>query len=380
MGVEPEGGGVRVCHVIHNLQPGGAEALLVDLARSAAQAGLELSVVQLVDHPDPSTSDRLRALDVPVVSLGLSSRWDPRAFPRALRALRRLDPAVVHTHLKHADLVGGAVAHRLGVPHVSTLHLIEADVGPLGRAKRWLAGQGRRFAALTIAVSEAQREWYLASFPADPARVVTIRNGVTRPEQEAAGRLAGLREEWQVGRADVLAVNVAVMRPGKGHEDLLQAAARLPEDSCLRLVLVGDGENRASLERLVDQDPRLTGRVRFAGFRSDVATVLQAADLVVHPTHADALPTALIEALATGTPAVATRVGGVPEVVGDAGELVEVGDVAALAATMDALARDPGRREELSARARRRFDEEFDADRWARRLRERYAELLRSHA
>ena len=79
-----------------------------------------------------------------------------------------------------------------------------------------------------------------------------------------------------------------------------------------------------------------------------VPTVLQAADLLVHPTYADALPTSLIEALATGTPTIATRVGGVPEVVGDSGELVGVGDVAALTESMVALAGDPDRRHQMS--------------------------------
>ena len=93
----------------------------------------------------------------------------------------------------------------------------------------------------------------------------------------------------------------------------------------MRFVLAGSGPEEARLRARVEA-AGLAGRVVFAGFREDVAGLLAAADLVVHPSHADALPTALIHALAAGVPAVATRVGGIPEIVGDdAGVLVPAG-------------------------------------------------------
>jgi glycosyltransferase involved in cell wall biosynthesis len=115
----------------------------------------------------------------------------------------------------------------------------------------------------------------------------------------------------------------------------------------------------------------------FAGFRDDVAGLLAAADLVVHPSHADALPTALIHALAAGVPAVATRVGGIPEIVGDgAGVLVPPAEPAALAAAVRALTGDPGRRQEMGEAARERFADQFEGTAWARRLAALYAEVL----
>ncbi len=367
---------VRVCHLIHSMGPGGAESMLVELARAGHAGGLEVCVIHLVDHDDDRNVRLVRDCGVPVVSLGLDSRWDPRAFSRALRAVRDFDPSVVHTHLKHADLVGGFVARRLSLPHVSTLHLIEDSVSGMPRGKRWIAGRARRKADRTIAVSDAQRDWYLGTFDADPARVTTVHNGVSDPGRVDDATLSALRRELGVTeRRPVLAVNIAVMRPGKGHEDLLRAVAALPESSPVAMALVGDGALRNDLEREVTRDPRLADRIHFAGFRTDVPSLLQAADLLVHPTHADALPTSLIEALATGTPVIATRVGGVPEVVGDSGELFDVGDVAALTRSLEDLAADPERRRELSVRARRRFETEYDVTIWVRRLAELYAEV-----
>jgi glycosyltransferase involved in cell wall biosynthesis len=369
---------MHACHLIHGLGSGGAENVLVDLARVSRDAGLELSVIALMDTTGARHAEELRALGVPVHSLGLTSRWDPRAFARALRVVRALAPDVVHTHLKHADLVGAVVARRLHLPWVSTLHVIEAGTGPVGRGKRWVAGEvRRRWAARTVAVSDAQRDWYLHTFPADPAAVVTVHNGVLPeviPDEHARSEL---RASLHVAPDAVLALAVAVMRPGKGLEDLLAAAAMLPVVSAVQVVLAGDGADRASLETLAAADPRISARVRFVGYRTDVPALMQAADLVVHPSHADALPTVLMQAMAAGRPVVATDVGGIPEIVGDeAGVLVPPGAPARLAAEIDALAGDPARRAAMGTAGGLRFAKMFDAHTWARELVGLYEEVL----
>ncbi|MDP8977772.1 MAG: glycosyltransferase family 4 protein, partial [Actinomycetota bacterium] len=141
-----------------------------------------MSVVSLVPPRDGDHVRELRDLGVPVRTLDLEGRWDPRGFARATAAVTALRPDVLHSHMKHADLVGARVAHRAGVPLVSTLHLVEDAVTPVGRVKRRLAARARmRAAAHTVTVSEALRRWYLATFGADPGRVSTVRNGVLPP-------------------------------------------------------------------------------------------------------------------------------------------------------------------------------------------------------
>ena len=412
---------MRVAHLIHGLEPGGAEALLVDLARAAPGAGLEIAVMPLVRVTDDRYVRALRDLGVPVLGLDLPTRWDPRAFGAALRRLRGWRPDVLHTHLKHADLVGAVAARVTRTPQVSTLHVIEDGRTPMLRAKRRLAAAARLSTArATITVSDAQRRWYLGAFPsADPARVVTVPNGVADPydgrDPDVArakiraelgcapatwpatdpgradgarespptepGRAGGAREtpRTEPGRADgeVLIAQVAVARPGKGHATLLDALRRLP-DLPVRLAVAGDGPLRAELEAGAAD---LGDRVRFLGHRDDVPDLLAAADIVAHPSEFEALPTALIEALGAGRPVVATEVGGIPEVVtAETAAFVPVGDAAALAAELRALAADPQRRAALGAAARRRFEARFDARVWARRLADLYADVLQGGA
>jgi len=365
---------LRVCHLIHSLGPGGAEHVLVDLAEVAALANIDLSVVSLM--PFPATEGHvadLRDRGATVASVGLSSRWDPRAFGRAVRVIEAQRPDVLHTHLKHADLVGAVAARRLRIPMVSTLHLIENTATPVGRGKRWLGAQARlRAADVTIAVSDALRCWYLESFAAEPARVVTLRNGVSAHPVSPESRSL-VRTELGIGTATTVVTNLAMMRPGKGHEDLIEAVRLLGPELDVVVVLAGDGPQRVPLEALAhrfDPDGR---RILFAGFRRDVSALLSASDIVVHPTLFDALPTALIHALAAGLPSVASDVGGVPEIVTPAtGVLVGPGRPDEIARALRELVCAPRRREEMGIAARARFDAEFAAPIWVRRLRDIY--------
>lgn len=364
---------VRACHLIHHLAPGGAEHVLVDLASVAAGTGMDMSVVSMMPLDGHRYPEVLQAAGVQVHSLELHSWWDPRG-PRRLAALiDELAPDLLHSHLKHADVVAGRVAHTVGLPHVSTLHVIEDQVGGLAARKRDLAARARiRSASLTIAVSEALRSWYLRTYPEDPARVVTIHNGVPSPPAfDESDRLA-VRSEIGVPPEAVMATMVAVMRPGKGHEVLLRAAA---ETDDVVFVIVGDGPRLTEVRRAAAGLG--AGRVVFTGFREDVPRLLAASDIVVHPTLFDALPTALIQGLAAGIPAVASEVGGIPEIVTPGtGYLVPPGEPAALASSLRSLAGDADARRWMGKAARERFDEAFDGAAWSARLVATYRTLI----
>lgn len=376
----PDGGPrrppLRVAHVIHSLGPGGAESVLVDLAAAAGSAGLELLVIALSPTPQPVHAAALRALGVPVVELELP-RWDPRALPGTLAALRSFRAELVHTHLKHADLIGAAAGRRLGLPVVSTLHIVEdAPAGSLGRAKR-AAGLAvrRRTAARTIALSDAQRGWYRALTGSED-RLVVLPNGVADPGATDRSRRLAVRAELGIDEATPLIVSAALMRPEKGHDLLLDAVSRLSADRPPVALLAGDGVLRPELEARVRADERLAARVRFLGYRADVPALFAAADLVLHTSLADALPTSVMQALAVGVPVVATRVGGIPDIVGEDAGLLVPPEPAAVAHAVDRLLGDAGLRIAMGAAGRRRFLEEFEATGWAHRLRALYDAVL----
>ncbi|WP_392465420.1 glycosyltransferase [Arsenicicoccus cauae] len=374
---KPADAPTTVVHVIHSLGAGGAENVLVELARTAPDAGLRIVVVGLSDAEDDRNAHRLAEAGATVYQLH-AGRYDLGAVRRLAAIVRRERGDVVHTHLKHADLVGGLAARLVGVPAVSTLHVIESD--PRGAAHRARV----RAAVLAratlfdrvVALSEAQRAWY-SSFHA-PTPVVPVPNGVREPAPPSpTGARAALRAELGVDDRTLLGVTVSLMRPEKGHAVALAAVRLLPADLPFVLALAGDGPLLDTVRAEVEVDPQLHERVRVLGYRSDVDDLLRAADLVVHPSHEDALPTSLISALATGTPVVATRVGGIPDIVGDdAGILVPPDDPAALAAAVADLARDPGRREACGLAGRARYDSTFAAPVWVSRLRTLYDQLL----
>jgi glycosyltransferase involved in cell wall biosynthesis len=367
---------LRVAHLIHSLGPGGAESVLVELADAAEAAALDLTVIALSPTERPVHAESLRARGVPVVELNLA-RWDPRAFSRAISALRTIGPAVVHTHLKHADLVGAVAGRVLGLPVVSTLHVVE-DV-PDGLVAKYKRTAGlvvrRRTAARTIALSARQRDWY-QSLVGNADGLVVLPNGVADPAPVDAAARARLRAQLGAVDGRPLVVSASLMRPEKGHDLLLDAVSLLPGDVRPVVALAGDGELRPALEARVAANPVLRDRIRFLGYRDDVPALLGAADLVMHTSLADALPTAVMQALAVGSPVVATDVGGIPDIVGDDAGVLTPPEAQPIATALRMLLNDDALRKRMSVAGRERFLARFESGRWAVNLRELYDAVL----
>lgn len=368
----PGGSVLRVCHVVDELHPAGTDDVLVDLASAAPSAGLELTVLALAGDTDTGRGRALCDAGARVESLRLSHSWDVRGLSRGLAAVRRLEPAVIHTHLGYADLVGSYVARRLRLPHVSTLPVLGDDVATPSAARRQLAALGRS-PSRVIAVSDAQRGWYEASHPERAELLTTVPNGVAPPRPMPAERRKQVRDGLGLAPRAVFVLTVAPMRPGMGHDTLLDAVRLLPPRSPVQVALAGDGELWSGLELAVRADPRLDGRVQLLGNRDDVPDLLQAADLLVQPSHVDASSTILMRGLAAGVAIVATDVGSLPEIVAPGtGVIVSARDPAALAAALGGLATSHERRVAMGRAGRVRFRREFAATVWARRLREVY--------
>ncbi len=374
---------LRVHILIDSLTWGGAEMLLADLAAGAPSAGIELSVGYLRSvNGDPAVSG-LRAQGIEPELVAAGGMVEPGAVLRLRHHLERVRPDLVHTHLTLADVLGTLAARSLGLPSVSTIHLLArrptgrvADASLSGTAKARIAAFVRRHAGTgVIAVSDAAREAYLETGWDLARRVVTVHNGIAREPSAQAGRK--IRSELGLEPDALVVSTVTVLRAGKGHDVVFESMRELlPRFPQLRLVVLGDGSASSEIRELA----RPLGEAAiFTGHRSDVMAVLAATDVLLHPTLMDAFPTALLEAAAALVPVIATSVGGIPEIVLDAntGFLLSFPPTAGeLTERLGLLLADAGLRRSFGERAHERFLRLFTAERWAESLRAVYDAIL----
>ena len=360
--------------LIDSLGRGGAETLLADYAVGARAAGISVSVGHL--HPLTETAGRLRELGIEPTCVPISGLLRV-ADHRSVRAhLAAVAPDLLHTHLGSSDVLGGAGARALRIPSVSTVHVMDWIWlrGVRDRLKlRLIAAARHHFATRVIMVSDAARESYLARGWDRPDRVVTVHNGVVDRSSPGTGR--EIRRQLGIASDELVVAMVGVLRGGKGH-GVAAGAVRLLRERFpkLRLLILGDGPDRDTIECSTRD---LGDRIVFGGFRDDVQSVLDAVDVLVQPSSFDAFPTAVLEAMAARVPAVATAVGGIPEIIddGESGYLIAAPRDAETPASAEELARaltpllgDRELRLRIGHRGRERFEARFTADRWLERL------------
>lgn len=371
---------LRVHVLIDSLNWGGAETLLADYAAGAPAADIELSVGYLQDINGSPSAAALRARGVEPELIGVRKLLDAESVWRVRRHLAAVRPDVVHTHLGAADVHGTMAARSLGLPTVSTIHLVAApSLRSLDRreaARERLMATARRYGSRrVIAVSDAARDAYLDAGLDRASHITTVHNGIAARAPQRSR--AELRAELGIPADAPVVAMVSVLRGGKGHDVALAATAALRETHPqLRLLIVGDGPQRAEVEA---QAAPLGDAVVLTGFRRDIVELLGASDILLLPSRMDAFPTSLLEAGSVGVPAVATRVGGIPEIVtdGETGLLIDAPPNAeAIAAAVGRLLDDAPLRARLGAGARERFDAQFTAERWATRCRAIYDDVL----
>lgn len=376
MSVNARADRLHVLILIDSLRTGGAEMLLSDFASGARESGLTVSVASLTGFEGSPAAERLRREGVDPVEIDMRGLVSPQSLRSVRRHIRRTAPDLVHTHLDYADALGGLAARSLGIPSLSTVHVMRwQSEGARDRLRhRLLRVARRRSAKVIVAVSEASRDAMIAARIGPPEAIVTIRNGVEAVPDPGGGRR--VRAELGIGPEERVVSHISVLRAGKGHELTAAATARLLERGLdARLLLVGDGPDREAIERRFEP---LGSRALALGHRDDVMAVLDASDVVIAPSHFDAFPTVLLEAMAAAVPIVATAVGGIPEIVvdGETGLLIEP-SAEGLATALAGVLGDPELRSRFGRAARERYEREFTAARWAGRMETLYRDILR---
>jgi glycosyltransferase involved in cell wall biosynthesis len=282
---------------------------------------------------------------------------------------RSIDAAIVHTCDLYANIFGLPGAALAGVP-VRIANRREILTGDKSRAQLRSQRLAYRAAHAVVANSSAARD-QLAREGVPAGKLRLIANGLD------AGRFVPVTMRRNIRRI----VMVANLRPEKGQDTLLAAAprilARYPDAS---FTFVGDGPRREALE-LLTRALGISERVRFMGEGRDVAAILAAHDLFVLPSRSEAFPNALIEAMATGLPVVATAVGGIPEVVrpGINGQLVRPDDERVLADAVLTLMDNPAAAAALGRAARADVERHYTIDRMVERFEQLYLAEIETH-
>ncbi|HEU0107593.1 MAG TPA: glycosyltransferase [Vicinamibacteria bacterium] len=344
----------RLLFVINDLARAGAETQLVELALRLDPRRFDRRIVLLKERND--FADRLSASGIEVLPLRRRGWWDIRMPWRLWRVIRAWRPDVVHSFLFLSNAVTAPVARAAGVPTLilSQRCSYEATVPPRWRRiARWTHRLADRVVVNSRAALEEERR---AGARADTT--MHIPNGVDVPEDGPPTRASlGLPE-------GPLVVAVGQLEEIKGHRYLVEAWPEVVRaHPAARLVLVGDGPRRLALQEQA-RGLGVDGSVVFLGFRPDGRRYAAAADVVVQPSLTEGMPNAVLEAMAAKRSVVATRVGGVPDLIedGETGRLVPPADARALAAAIAGLLADRTERLRLGGAARARVGREFSVE------------------
>ncbi|HWJ32102.1 MAG TPA: glycosyltransferase family 4 protein [Gaiellaceae bacterium] len=381
--------------VIARLNMGGPALHVAYLTAGLRERGYDTKLVAgSLARGEDSMAFVADARDVDIIRIDelgreISPLRDLLATVKLARLIRRERPDILHTHTAKAGTVGRVAAMLAGrhappiVVHTFHGHVLRGYFGPLRSRvfrllERWLASH----TTMLIAVSPQVRDDLVALGVAPPERFVVIRLGIELGERvtgEQDGRVES-RRYLGIEQGRFAVGWIGRMTAVKRTDDVLVAFKRLREEGVdAVLCMVGDGPDRPHLEKRAHE----LGIVRdtlFLGYQEDVAPFYAAFDALVLPSSNEGTPVSAIEALAAGRPVVATRVGGVPDVVVEAedGFLVEPGATGDIADRLAQLARDPELRERMGRAGRERVLSRYavnrlvdDVDRLYRALLER---------
>jgi len=369
---------VRPVHVLlfcHTLEPGGAERVVLSIAQGLDRRKFAPVACAFKNGPLLAT---FRQLNIPVFVFDRRAR-DPRNACDLLRIIRTHRIHILHSHAFTASVWGRLIGTLAHVPVLlTTEHTIASAKTRLQRSVDRLLSP---LADKTIAVSDAVRQSHIVEEKIQPAKIVTIYNGISpwhESNVEKHPARASLQEEFRLPPHARILATVGRLALPKGHGVLLEAF-RLVQQSHPDTYLLVAGEG--PLEGQLRHSAATLGiekKVIWAGFRPDARRILAAADVCVVPSIREGFSLALLEAMSVGRPIVASDVGGNAEALNgnECGVLVRPGDPTALAQAIASILSDLPRGTALGLKAHTRFHNCFTIQRMIQHLETLYESLL----
>lgn len=351
----PPKGRIHVLQVIGNAIVGGMESYVMRLIEGLPR---ERFVVTALCPDESALAERLRALDVEVVITPMPDNPPWCSIQLACSLVTSGSISVLHAHLPNAHVLAGIVGKLVNRPVLSTIHgrqltPLDVEVQRVVGSHLSLVCRQSYFHALGMGINAAQLSCILSGVDTERFSPPAVRAG--GPLRAALGLAASVPLVGFVGR----------LSPEKGPEVFVRAALLLAHTAPhARCVIVGDGPMRPRIADMIER-LGLSAHVHMIGTCDDMPSIYAQLDVLVSSSHSEAMPLALMEGMACGLPVVATRVGGVPELVvqGETGWLVEAGDFEGIAAHVVTVLQ-PDRQARMGAAARRRAVERFSLPVW----------------
>ncbi len=339
---------IKIIHVISELNYGGAERLLLDLGRKIDKSKFDFQVVTIGRGGKLVRDFNVAEIKVTVISKHFKGDWT--VVRRLKQFFKQEKPDIVHLHLFGGEFWGGWAAKLAKVPVIiGTKH----DVLPDPFIKKILLGQVRKFYSRIVAISNASRD-FLVKFNKYPGEKITvIYNGIDMSKFS--------KEAPPILRHDkVTFCSVGRLVPLKNHRTLVRACKYLKRDDW-QLYLVGDGSERSKLQEMVTQQ-KMEEKILFTGFIPDIREYLEKSDVFVLASRSEGMGLSVIEAAALGKFVVASRVGGVPEIITDGvnGRMFEPNDLESLVNIMNWIFTHRDEAQKMAVKLQSRVHEKFD--------------------
>ena len=345
-----EEGSLRVLHLVSSGGLYGAEQVVLNLAR-ARHVVAYVGALHNTHSPNVDMIDEARRRGLKTVLFDSRGRVDLRTVFQISRFLKTERIDILHTHGYKSDIVGCLAATVAQTRWVATNHVWHPLTAKL-RLYVSLDAFLLRFARRVVAVSSEIRQ-DLISTKVAPAKIRVIDNGIDVDRFRRPQPTDTLKSSLRIGKRDTVVTIVGRLSPEKGHKAFLEAARRVSSNrDHVKFLIVGDGALLADL-RTEAARLKLQERVVFTGFRTDMPEIYAITDVLVNASSIEGLPMTILEAMASRVPVIATRIGGVPDIIRDqeTGLLFDAGDVDALTTRMESLVDDAAERLRLAAAA-----------------------------
>ncbi len=352
---------IKVIHIISDTNIGGAGRWLLNFLKHVDTKVFEIKVILPVESLLENEIFKLNSQDIKVIEVdGMGDRsFDISVMYALYKILKDEGPAIVHTH---ASLTGRIAAKLVGVRYIiHTKHCID-ETPPKGVKLCISSFVNNILSDRVIAVSEAVKK-NLIEAGLDRKKIITIYNGIEVLKELSTDEKEGTKSKWGISRDEMVISFVARLEEVKGHIYFIEAAHEIVKiHDKVKFLIIGTGSLDKSLRQEV-KSRGLTEKIIFTGHVEDITELINITDVNVLPSLSEAFGLSIVEAMSLSIPCVATRTGGIPEIIDDEinGLLVPIRDSHALARAIVSLMEDQSLRREIGKAAKLKVEEEFTA-------------------